>query len=103
MHKLKLELESLVVDSFATVPGDEARGTVQAFASVGDSTCRWAICYYETYAPGCTLGETCAYSCNCATNGGASCVYTCGYTCGYTCANTCAGNTCENCPAPTDP
>jgi hypothetical protein len=64
MHKLRLELEELSVESFQTLPEAEApRGTVQAFASVGDSTCRWAICYYETYAPGCTYNDTCAYSC----------------------------------------
>jgi hypothetical protein len=95
MNKLRLELEELAVESFQTLPAAEApRGTVQAFASVGDSTCRYAICYYETYAPGCTYGDTCAYSQNCPTN-----YATCGNTCNYTCDD----NTCVTCVEPTDP
>ena len=78
MHKLKLDLERLTVESFDTIPADAARsGTVQAFASVGDSTCRQEICYFETYAP--TCAATCA---SCA---GATCAATCANTCGYTC------------------
>jgi hypothetical protein len=95
MQKLRLQLEELAVESFQTLPEAEApRGTVQAFASVGDSTCRYAICYYETYAPGCTYGDTCAYSQNCPTN-----YATCGNTCNYTCDD----NTCVTCVEPTDP
>lgn len=96
MNKLRLELEELAVESFQTLPEAEApRGTVQAFASVGDSTCRWAICYYETYAPGCTYNDTCAYSCqNCPTN------YA---TCGNTCNHTCDDATCVTCLEPTQP
>ncbi len=96
MHKLRLELEELSVESFHTHPDAEAaRGTVQAFASVGDSTCRYAICYYDTYAPGCTYDATCAASCqNCPTN-----YATCGNTCYYTCDD----NTCITCVDPTQP
>ena len=96
MHKLRLELDHLAVESFPTLPEAEAsRGTVQAFASVGDSTCREAICYYETYAPGCTFGDTCGASClDCPTN-----YVTCGNTCDYTCDDA----TCVTCYQPTDP
>ena len=95
MQKLRLELESLAVESFETHAGAGPRGTVQAFASVGDSTCRYAICYYETYAPGCTWGDTCAYTCqNCPTNHA---------TCGNTCNHTCDDHTCVTCYEPTDP
>jgi hypothetical protein len=92
MSKLRLELEELAVESFQTLSEAEVpRGTVQAFASVGDSTCRQAICYYDTYAPGCTYGDTCAAGCQ--TN-----YVTCGNTC-----YTCDGNTCVTCVEPTDP
>lgn len=99
MDKLKLDLEHLAVESFHALPEVEApRGTVQAFASVGDSTCRQAICFYETYAPGCTQGDTCGYTC----------ANTCGCgtydpSCGYTCAYTCDDATCNTCVPPTDP
>jgi hypothetical protein len=96
MHKLRLNLEALAVDSFDTLPGaEDTRGTVQAFASVGDSTCRQAICYYETFAPSCaascqtcytqqaTCDGTCAYTCD-----DASCA-TCQTACGPTCYATC--------------
>jgi hypothetical protein len=97
MNKLRLDLEELTVDSFQTLPEAETpRGTVQAFASVGDSTCFYAICYNETYAPRCTNGDTCAYSCyNSCTTADA----TCGNTCDYTCDDA----TCVTCYQPTDP
>jgi hypothetical protein len=98
MPKLKLDLDVLAVETFDTVAVDAERGTVQAFASVGDSTCRQAICYYETYAPGCTYGDTCAYTCanTCA-------CATINPSCGYTCAYTCDDATCNTCVFPTDP
>jgi hypothetical protein len=96
MSKLKLELDELAVESFDTLPADDARrGTVEAFASVGDSTCRQAICYYDTYAPTCA-GATCATCDN-------SCAGTCDYSCNdpscATCLTYCGQMSCvEICP-----
>jgi hypothetical protein len=85
MHKLKLDLDQLTVDSFDTNPSESApRGTVQAFGPTRiDPTC------YVTCA-------SCIMSCN-------TCDLSCGYTCGYTCGcgatggYTCADPSCATC------
>lgn len=83
MHKMKLRLDGLVVESFSIAAIGQARGTVRARDNT-DDTCRGQA----TCGGG---GDTCGDSCNgvcgswlCATNGascgGGSCVYSCGYT-----------------------
>ncbi|HYR07547.1 MAG TPA: hypothetical protein VEQ60_07255 [Longimicrobium sp.] len=65
--KLTLKLEDLSVDSFATSPAEQARGTV-----LGEQ----CTCYTR-----CPEDPTCG--------GQASCVNTCAGTCGDTCPETC--------------
>lgn len=74
MHKLKLNLDDLAVESFATTPDARgAGGTV-----FGQNHC---TCYTQCTCPGC---PTCDPSCN----------GTCGDTCEGTCDYTCGGHTC---------
>ena len=95
MKKLKLDLDELSVESFATTPerGREG-GTV-----FGQNHC---TCYTQCTCPGC---PTCDASCNgtcggtCAGTCDASCNGTCGcpsgdYTCDYTCGPDCDPNSC---------
>jgi hypothetical protein len=86
MHKLKLDLDQLSVESFGTDPFEGARrGTVEAHSQL------------------CSLYETCPVSCNdtCGTCDPScvscvSCNQTCYNTCGPSCYGTCA--TCQtNC------
>ncbi|HSU16712.1 hypothetical protein [Longimicrobium sp.] len=91
MKKLKLEVEELAVESFATASQAQGLGTVrghgtfrentcQAVNSCGPHTCGNAYCVIETDSPDCGFGGTgtCGTggaSANCATNNGAlSCV-----------------------------
>lgn len=67
MKKLRLDLDSLEVESFDTAEADEKRGTVQARA---------------TAYPG---GPSCVNTCNVND-------WTCWESCGY---GTCAGATCD--------
>ena len=100
MHKLKLRLEDLRIDSFATTPVEKAKGTV-----FGEQ----CTCYTNCTCPGCptcnascngtcdaSCNGTCDASCN-GTCGGASCDLSCGGTCGdYTCNQSCDGGyTCD--------
>jgi hypothetical protein len=85
MNKLKLDLEDLSVESFATTPEPRAEG-----GTVFGQQC---TCYTQCTCPGC---PTCDASCN-GTCGGtcdASCNGTCGGTCGATCYASCYG-TCD--------
>jgi hypothetical protein len=76
MHKLKLDLDQLTVETFDTVPPDGAqRGTVQGFSHV---------CH--------TLLETCD-TCDPSCASCISCYGTCYNTCGPSCYGTCA--TCQ--------
>ncbi len=76
MRKLKLDVEDLSVESFATTP--EARG--EGGTVFGQNHC---TCYTQCTCPGC---PTCDASCN----------GTCGGTCGATCDASCNA-TCFNC------
>jgi hypothetical protein len=76
MKKLKLDLEDLSVESFATTPEPRAEG-----GTVFGQQC---TCYTQCTCPGC---PTCDASCN------GSCVNTCAASCNGSCVNTC-GDTC---------
>lgn len=68
MRKLKLEVDSLRVESFASVTKDaEEQGTVHAHASAPNA------CLPPTDS---VLEQTCAYTC-----AGLSCIYTCAIYC----------------------
>jgi hypothetical protein len=108
MKKLRLALEEISVESFATLPQQARLGTVPGHQLSG-TTCGQFICDCPTngYEHTC---NTCQASCNgtCpATCGGDTC-YTCdntcnvcqsvGGTCGdFTCDHTCEGQSCQYC------
>ena len=79
MNKLKLRLEDLRIDSFATTPGERPKGTV-----FGEQ----CTCYTQCTCPGC---PTCDASCNGTCD--ASCNGTCGDSCNGTCDFACNNNT----------
>ncbi len=91
MRKLKLDLEELSVESFATTP--EARGES---GTVFGQQC---TCYTQCTCPGCpTCDASCNGTCDASCNGScdASCNGTCDGTCpasGYTCDVSCDCNT----------
>lgn len=64
MQKLKLDLDDLQVESFATVPDIErgGRGTVKGYST---STESWTCSPYgaNTCGMGCSYGNSCADSC----------------------------------------
>jgi hypothetical protein len=80
MHKLRLTLEDLQIDSFSTTPVRRAKGTVYGEQCTCPTACT---------CPGC---PTCDASCNGSCEG--SCHDTCGETCEYSCGDTCVGG-CE--------
>jgi hypothetical protein len=84
MRKLKLDLEDLAVESFATT--SESRG--EGGTVFGQNHC---TCYTQCTCPGC---PTCDATCNgsCVNTCAASCNGTCGGTCGASCNGTCDGN-----------
>ena len=92
MLKLKLEIESLDVQSFETVDAPPPDGTV--FGLSGAVTCNSC----DSCDPTCA-GETGGWSCP-----GQTCAQSCGGTCPATC-NSCAatacGGTCNSCGAAT--
>lgn len=81
MNKLKLNLEDLAVETFATTPeAQQGSGTV-----FGQNHC---TCHTQCTCPGC---PTCDASCN------GTCGATCDVSCNGTCYATCAGgNTCAD-------
>ena len=96
MHKLKLQLDDLMVDSFTTEPVRREKGTV-----FGEQ----CTCYTACTCPGCptcdascngTCGGTCGASCN------GTCDASCNGTCDWACATaegpSCVGPTCDNNP-----
>ncbi|HEX6373514.1 MAG TPA: hypothetical protein VF006_31605 [Longimicrobium sp.] len=103
MRKLKLELDSLVVQSFeTTTPEGPARGTVHGRAEAGPDTpycgtvdvnCK----YTEQYSCEGTCEDTCAESCYGSCH---SCIASCSPSCYLTCGASCP-NTCPWCIAPT--
>ncbi len=78
MNKLRLDLEDLSVESFATTPEAGTEG-----GTVFGQQC---TCYTNCTCPGC---PTCDASCN------GTCGGTCGGTCDASCNGTCAGATCD--------
>jgi hypothetical protein len=90
MHKLRLTLEDLQIDSFSTTPVKKEKGTVYGEQCTCPTACT---------CPGC---PTCDASCN------GTCGATCGGTCDASCNGTCDcgtwdyscdGNTCyAGCP-----
>ncbi len=95
MHKLKLNLEDLSVESFATTPEARHEG-----GTVFGQQC---TCYTQCTCPGCptcdascngTCGGTCGGTCDASCNG--TCDGSCDYSCGDTCYETC-GYTCQTC------
>jgi hypothetical protein len=103
MKKLRLELDSLAVESFDTAAAQKPKGTVFGEQCTCNTMCAQQTC------PGCpTCDNTCAYTCDDATcpacptcaascNGSceATCYGTCGeYTCAFTCEETCRPRLC---------
>jgi hypothetical protein len=79
MKKLRLNLDSLRVDSFQTAPLVWGRGTVRLHEST------------EPQEP-----ESIVATCDCPGTGGGTAWATCDWSCGGGCSNdTCGGSTCE--------
>lgn len=87
MKKVKLNLDDLRVESFATTPpASSGRGTVFGQATEPQT---------------CGAGATCYQTC---TEVGVTCVNPCtGNTCGASCGGTCFEDTCDTCPQVTCP
>lgn len=105
MRKLRLDMDSLVVQSFpTTAAGDPAQGTVVGRAAVPDKT-------YQVGCPTWDCPPTHQYSCN-GTCGGDTCYESCHLSC-HTCMTACfascptceasCGDTCPACVVPTQP
>jgi hypothetical protein len=86
MHKLRLTLEDLCIDSFDTTPAARERGTVvgQQYYTRYDTHCPTWCLEYPTCADD-SCGGTCPWK---------TCADTCAYTCAATCAFTCDDDTC---------
>jgi hypothetical protein len=87
MHKLKLDLDLLAVQSFDTVAaGGTQHGTVEALQGSVN------ICLPSYDAPTCpdTCANTCGFSCTRTQD--YSCTGTCDYTCDDASCNTCMTN-----------
>jgi hypothetical protein len=66
MRKLKLDVESLAVQTFETASDAGSRGTVQAHDSVGTTGGPWfcpADCGDSQVKPSCGVGDTCGLGC----------------------------------------
>jgi hypothetical protein len=89
MHKLKLHLEDLQVDTFQTTAPERPKGTV-----FGEQ----CTCYTQCTCPGCpTCYASCNGTCDASCNG--TCGASCGGTCDYACEYTAGGDTCDyTCP-----
>ena len=90
MNKLKLQLEDLAVDSFATCAAARGKGTV--IGEQGPCTCPGVTCAI-------TCAATCAYTCDDATCPQCpTCAQSCNGTCeGWTCIDTCGGSCWDTC------
>ena len=97
MHKLKLQLEDLLVDSFDTTATEKPKGTV-----FGEQ----CTCYTQCTCPGCpTCDASCNGTCDASCNGtcDATCNVTCAFTCGLACGTwdaSCDGYTCPTAASP---
>ncbi len=91
MKKIKLSINELKVESFATISAQKPKGTVKMQISGYDNT----ICISEIPDPNCTIYQECR-----DTMGIITCAGTCKNTCNETCNITCNGNyTCiHSCP-----
>lgn len=61
MKKLKLEIDSLEIESFSTAAGQEPAGTVEAHATRNQNTCG-ATCDASCFG---SCDHTCDYTCKC--------------------------------------
>jgi hypothetical protein len=91
MRKLTLAIESLEVDSFATLPRENAGGTVFAHRPFTNHTICGDTC--DSTCIG-TCPNTCLDTCN-------TCNNTCINTCPASCIGTCALTDCGGCGLPT--
>ena len=64
--KLSLDVDELTVETFATAPAEEPRGTVEAHATPGcvDDCTYFATCLCKTNYYQCGTGPHTIYSCN---------------------------------------
>ena len=87
MKKLRLHIEDLRVDGFATTPAAASKGTV-----VGEQGTYYTLCT----CAGPTCGATCAYTCDDPTCPACpTCPDTCAQTCdGYSCGFESCGGSC---------
>src|SRR5687768_12440882 len=101
MKKLTLDLNALVVQSFATAPATPSRGTVRGEQCTCPTACTCPGCpTCDATCPATCVNtcddHTCANSCN-GTRGGATCEYSCSYTnCG--CPVSCEATACGRSP-----
>ncbi|HEV7586888.1 MAG TPA: hypothetical protein VGO40_02065 [Longimicrobium sp.] len=87
MGKLRLAIESLTVDSFATMPGEDAGGTVVAHRLPTVRTACGATCDDTCIR---TCANTCLQTCK-------TCNATCLATCPASCIGTCSLTECGGC------
>ncbi len=115
MNKIKLDLDSLQIESFETTPDESgAKGTVHGLVGSGepefctDFTICIQICPQPTIGTACpsfgsTCGNTCGGTCGstcgstCGNTCGGTCAVTCSFTCGITCGTAGCEPTCNNC------
>jgi modification target Cys-rich repeat protein len=102
MHKLTLDLDSLVVQSFHTTAPEAGRGTVHGQAAAQTPGCSFDTqCVpSEHYTCAATCPESCAQTCDTCNSCIGSCPTCCQVSCYDTCKDTC-GHTCPWCVAPT--
>ena len=106
MKKLRLSLEELAVESFATQPTAARRGTVAGAETTGNQIiCDCPTNGYENTCMGCSnsCGGTCDGSCDGTCQGcpGPSADGTCDTCAGqWTCGGTCEGYSCQYCTQP---
>ena len=105
MTKIRLDLDTLCVESFSTDASPAHGGTVQAHSPIDYGYTDVTGCGQETCAAYCSGGHTCYASCE------GSCLQTCGGSCNGTCAQASACYPCgqsdlgscfwQDCDAPT--
>lgn len=93
--KLRLQLEDLLIDSFATTPPKKVGGTVFGEQCTCPTACTCPGCPTCDASCNGTCGATCAGSCDASCNGSCDTCNGCGtwdVSCGgYSCDYTCAG------------
>jgi hypothetical protein len=92
MHKLRLKLEDLQIDSFSTTPVKKEKGTVYGEQCTCPTACTCPGCPTCDASCNGTCGASCNGTCDASCNDftcGDTCncetVMSCGDTCGYTC------------------